>query len=55
VSNARSPPPAFSDSLVADPAEEAFEEWGSKVVVALYYVLLAHEDTVPSFKARWLA
>lgn len=34
-------------SLVAEPAEEALEEWSSDVVVALYCVL-AYKDAVPS-------
>ena len=33
--------------LVAEPAEEALEEWSSDVVVALYCVL-AYKDAVPS-------
>jgi hypothetical protein len=50
----RTPPPPFPSSLVADPTEEAFEEWSSEVVVALDRVL-AEVDAVPGYKARRLA
>jgi hypothetical protein len=54
MSNTRSSPSPFPSSLVADPAEEAFKELSSEVVVALDRVL-AHVDAVPSNKARRLA
>lgn len=54
MSDTRSSPSPFPSSLVADPAEEAFKELSSEVVVALDRVL-AHVDAVPSNKTWWLA
>jgi len=54
MSDTRSSPSPFPSSLVADPAEEAFKELSSKVVVALDRVL-AHVDAVTSNKTCWLA